>query len=197
MSTNNISDNNHHVSHEAQTNELYSFGFWLFILTDIILFATLFAAFIVLGSHILPDAFNMKLVLVETIALLTSSLTFGLAYIFASAKKTCLAVILSFITLFLGILFIYLEVSEFAELISEGKSWDYHAYYSAFFVLLGTHGLHVFIGICWLIIILIQVFLRGFDNIVFRKFTLLGLFWHFLDAVWIFVFSIVYLVGAI
>ena len=174
------------------------FGFWLFLLSDIILFAALFATYSVLsgstaGGPTGAELFDKKHVFVETLCLLTSSVTCGfgsLAVQRADARAMFLWMGATFV---LGITFLTLEGREFASMVAGGAGPSHSAFLSAFFILVGTHGLHVSLGLVWLVIMLLQVMTLGFQPMVGRRFFAFGLFWHALDIVWIGVFTIVYL----
>ncbi len=191
----NVDEHNNH--HQQHITEVATFGFWVYLMTDVILFGCLFATFLVLSSNVVPYKFDMSLVMKETLILLTSSFTFGLAMINMHNKRMASVLFYLSITFILGASFIYLELSEFRHLIHEGHSWSKNAYFSSFFTLVGTHGLHVSFGLLWIISVSIQIIMKGINEITIRKLTLLSLFWHFLDIVWIFVFSIVYLIGGL
>jgi cytochrome o ubiquinol oxidase subunit 3 len=183
------------------SNEKTIFGFWVYLMTDLLMFAALFATYAVLRSNTFGgpaqrDIFNGLLVLAETIILLTSSFTTGLGML-ALARQDKNKVVMWFGTTFiLGLSFLVLEISEFWHLIVEGNSFQRSAFLSSFFTLVGTHGLHIVFGLVWMIILLIRVNSRGLTPGNIRKLTSLSLFWHFLDIVWIFIFTIVYLLGA-
>lgn len=173
-------------------------GFWLYLMTDIILFASLFATYMILKPNIAdgPSAAELldpKYALVETIVLLTSSFTCGVAALALRFKKVRLSVVLLVLTALLGATFLALELSEFAELIHEGHTWQQSAFLSAFFTLVATHGLHITVGMIWAIVMTAYVAKRGATANAMRKMTLFSLFWHFLDIVWIFIFTVVYL----
>lgn len=173
-------------------------GFWLYLMTDIILFASLFATYMILKPNIAdgPSAAELldpKYALVETVVLLTSSFTCGVAALALRFKKVRLSVVLLVLTALLGAAFLALELSEFAELIHEGHTWQQSAFLSAFFTLVATHGLHITVGMIWAIVMTAYVAKRGSTANAMRKMTLFSLFWHFLDIVWIFIFTIVYL----
>lgn len=177
-------------------------GFWIYLMTDIILFASLFATYLVLrdGTYGGPsgkDIFDMPFVLAETIILLISSFVCGLVMLAMRQARKKLVLLGLGITFILGAAFLVLEISEFTMLASEGHSWQASAFLSAFFTLVGTHGAHITVGLLWILVIAWQVFRRGFTKGVMRRLTLFGLFWHFLDIVWIFIFTIVYLLGVI
>lgn len=188
--------------HHHDSDSIDVFGFWLYILTDCILFGCLFATFLVLNSPgypgpILKNYVNLRDVLVETFLLLVSNLTFCLAILNLYRDKLDKVQLWLGITFLLGASFIFLEVSEFIHLVHEGFRWDVSGAISAFFTLVGTHGLHVAFGLLWIIIMIIQLPLIKLNHVKRRRMTYLGLFWNFLDIVWIFVFTIVYLMGAI
>lgn len=175
-------------------------GFWFFLITDCILFATLFATYAVLhnntaGGPTAKELFEMPNIIVETFVLLTSSFTSGLAVLSMNRgdKKGLIGWLI--VTLVLGGVFVGMEVTEFANMISEGHKMSTSAFLSSFFTLVGTHGCHVTVGIFWMIAQIIQLSRRGITPVTRRKVNIISLYWHFLDAVWIFVFTIVYMMG--
>ncbi len=178
------------------------FGFWTYLMTDCVLFASIFAVYIVLHNNTYggPNAsqlFSLRYALTETLILLTSSFTCGLARLaaFKGAKNQVLA---WFVLVFLlGGCFVGLELKEFSRLVHEGNSWQRSAFLSAFFTLVGTHGLHISIGLLWLLILFWQLLTRGVTAYTFKRLTCFSMFWHFLDVVWIFIFTLVYLNGAL
>lgn len=175
-------------------------GFWLYLMTDCLLFATLFATYVVLqnataGGSSARDLFDPPIALAETLILLTSSFTCGLAILAIRQQKKKSMLIWLAITYILGVAFLSIELSEFAQFVSEGHSWRASAFLSGFFTLVGTHGLHIFVGLLWLLTLVFAWAKRGFTPKILRQFTLFGLFWHFLDVVWIFIFTVVYLMG--
>lgn len=175
-------------------------GFWLYLMTDCILFASLFATFAVLrhataGGPPGSQIFEMPLVMAETIILLTSSFTCGLALVALKARKITQMVVALASTYVLGAAFLTIEISEFAKLIGEGNGPAHSAFLSAFFTLVGTHGLHIFMGLLWLLVLVAMLMRRGITSKWVRQMTLFALFWHFLDLVWIFIFTVVYLMG--
>lgn len=188
-----------HHSHDSDSNDI--FGFWVYIMSDCILFATIFATYIVLlggtyGGPAAKELFSMKHVLIETLILLTSSFTYGLGTLAAYRNDRAKVIAYMIVTFLLGVAFVGLELNGFIHLIHEGNSWTRSAYLSAYFTLVGTHGLHVTIGLIWMAVLTVQISMRGIA-MPRKKIMCLGLFWHFLDIVWIFVFTIVYLMGAI
>ncbi|QQS19511.1 cytochrome o ubiquinol oxidase subunit III [Candidatus Saccharibacteria bacterium] len=178
------------------------FGFWVYLMTDCILFASLFATFIVLRGNTAggvggSDIFELPFVLAETLILLASSLASGLALL-AAHRRSRHGVFLWFgITGMLGLLFVSMEVYEFSKLVSDGHSWTNSAFLSSYFGLVGTHGLHISVGLIWLAAILLHLKQRTFNPRLLQRLTMFTMFWHFLDIVWIGIFTIVYLVGVI
>ncbi len=197
-------DTTHSVLSEEARHEdgKTMFGFWTYLMTDFVLFASLFAVFIVLRGNILHgfagnELFNMQVVLAETLILLTSSLTCGIFLLSARAGHVNGALAWMFATALLGVAFICIELTEFVGLIQEGNGPSSSGFFSAFFTLVGTHGLHVVAGLAWMIALMIRVAQCGLTRANMRKLMLLGMFWHFLDIIWIFIFTIVYLMGTI
>jgi len=177
-----------------------STGFWLYLMTDCILFASLFATFAVLrgalaGGPSGAELFQMPIVLAETLILLTSSFTCGLALITMRQRKKVESLLWLAVTFAFGGAFLFIEIQEFLMLIAEGNSWQRSAFLSAFFTLVGTHGLHITVGLVWLLVLLAVIIKKGFTAKTTRQLGLFALFWHFLDLVWIFIFTVVYLMG--
>lgn len=194
-----------HIDHAQLERETYSktiYGFWVYLMTDCILFATLFATYAVLHNNVAGGAsakelFSLPYALTETIVLLVSSFTSGLAVLAAHRRDKNWTMKWLTVTFALGVIFLVMELQEFSNLVEEGHSWKNSAFLSSFFTLVGTHGLHISSGLVWIIIMLAQIGTRGVTIAAIRRITCLGLFWHFLDVVWIFIFTIVYLMGAI
>lgn len=191
-----------HTHHDTD-QEIYDrtlFGFWLYIMTDCILFATLFATYAVLhngtfGGPSSKDIFSLPYVLVETMLLLTSSFTSGLAMLAAHQRDKTKVLIYFSATFLLGFSFLAMELHEFNHLVQEGYSWQRSAFLSSYFTLVGTHGLHVTFGLLWISVMLFHVATRGVTMPTLRRLFCLNMFWHFLDVIWIFIFTIVYLMG--
>jgi cytochrome o ubiquinol oxidase subunit 3 len=182
----------------AATRIVVGFGFWLFLLSDIVIFATLFAAYAVLADRTAGGPAGIQLfdrshVLIETACLLASSFTCGLCALASERRSRAGTYLWGAVTFLLGASFIALELSEFAGLVANGDGPTRSAFLSAFFTLVGTHGLHVSLGLCWLLIMMAQVATLGFRPMVMRRLLCFSLFWHALDIVWIGVFTIVYL----
>lgn len=190
------------AEHNAKEDSKAVLGFWVYLMTDCVLFASLFAVFAVLrhntfGGPSGKDIFNMNIVLIETLSLLTSSFTCGLAFLALNKNHKQKVLFWFTITFILGALFLFLELNEFHHLISIGDSWRRSGFLSSYFILVGTHGLHITIGLFWMLIVLLKVASRGLTRKSIRQLTMLSLFWHFLDIIWIFIFTIVYLMGVI
>jgi cytochrome o ubiquinol oxidase subunit 3 len=177
-------------------------GFWMYLMTDCILFATLFATYAVLhnstfGGPSSQDLFRLDTAFIETMILLCSSVTCGFAMLSSLKSKKNQVIAWLMISFLLGASFVAMELHEFRELIQEGNSWTRSAFLSSFFTLVGTHGLHVSIGLFWMIVVIGQLFFSGITIDTFRRLALFSLFWHFLDLIWIFIFTFVYLIGVI
>lgn len=183
-------------------NDSVRLGLWVYIMSDCVLFASLFATYAVLhtataGGPTGAMLFDRHFVLVETLLLLTSSFTCGLALVAARAKSRTGTWVALIATFALGLAFLGMELHEFSALIADGHSWRASAFLSSFFTLVGTHGLHVLLGLLWLLTLLAQLAIRGVTPQTERRITYFSLFWHFLDIVWICVFSLVYLLGSL
>lgn len=191
--TQSVAQDHHHNSDATDI-----FGFWLYIMSDCILFATIFATYFVLhnsvfGGPTIKELTKIPFIFIETMVLLTSSFTCGLA-ILASYKNQLKTVITWLIvTLALGLTFVVMEVSEFYQLYLEGHTWQSSAALSSFFTLVGTHGLHVSFGLLWMLVLIFQISKFGLTDFMNKRLTYFSLFWAFLDVVWIFVYTIVYL----
>lgn len=177
-----------------------TFGFWIYLMTDMVLFAALFVAFAVMshsyaGGPSGKDLFNLPGVFAETLFLLFSSATCGLAMLsMHNGRKNQVLAALA-ITFMLGVGFISMEVKEFLSMILDGNGPWRSGFLSAFFTLVGAHGAHVTIGLIWMLVMMLQVFIKGLTIPVQSRLLCLSLFWHFLDIVWIGVFTVVYLMG--
>lgn len=178
------------------------FGFWIYLMTDCILFATFFATYAVLhhntfGGPTAKELFSLPYALIETLILLTSSFTCGLALLAANRQNKNQTMVWFGVTFILGLAFLAMELKEFSHLVHEGNSWQRSGFLSAYFTLVSTHGLHITFGLLWIIVMMIHVIWRGLTINTLRRLTCLSMFWHFLDIVWIFIFTIVYLMGAL
>lgn len=176
------------------------FGFWVYIMTDCVLFASLFATYAVLhrntnGGPPSDVLFNLNYALSETLILLTSSFTCGMAVLAAQRKNKQQVIFWFALTMILGLSFLGLELHEFRDFVLQGNSWRRSGFLTSFFTLVGTHGLHITSGLIWMGVMLWQISRKGLTRFTVRRLTLLSMFWHFLDVVWIFIFTIVYLQG--
>lgn len=177
-------------------------GFWIYLMTDLIVFAVLFAAYLVLKNNTFggPSAyqlFSMPNVVAETLILLTSSFTCSLATYFTLGQKKHLTIFWFAATFVLGCIFLYLELSEFSLFFHSGATPQRSAFLSSFFTLVGTHGFHIFIGLIWILVTIFTIGFRGLSQSNVSKIFRLAYFWHFLDVIWIFIFTIVYAMGHI
>jgi cytochrome aa3-600 menaquinol oxidase subunit 3 len=190
------------LEYQSVIGRLNIFGFWIFLGAEMALFATIFATFFVLDGHTgggpLPsELFDLKNTLIMTLLLLTSSFTSGLAINEMRRKNVKSMIVWIVITLLFGLGFLYMEITEFIHLVHEGATLGTNAFWSSFYFLTGTHGLHVSLGIGWIILIVLQVIKRGLTPDTAKKVFISSLYWHFLDFVWIFVFTGVYLLGLV
>ncbi len=184
-----------------ETNKT-SLGFWIYLMTDCVLFASLFATYAVLRNNTAggpsgAELFDLNYVLIETLLLLTSSFTAGLAMLALKNKQQAKVLLWLVVTFAFGLAFLLMEVYEFSVLYHEGHSWQTSGFLSAYFTLVGTHGLHILIGLLWISVLAAQIMRVGLNASTAKRLTLFSLFWHFLDIVWIFIFTFVYLGGRI
>ncbi len=188
------------IEYTHEDDALRIFGFWVFIATDMVLFASLFATYAVLYRHVGHgpgplQIFDVTGFATETFILLTSSFTCGLSTYSMHRGQKGWMMAWMVVTILLGISFISFELSEFITDVAQGATLQTSAFLSAFFTLVGTHGAHVSLGIVWMTLILIQLAIRDLTPTTARKAFVVSLYWHFLDIVWIFIFTIVYLLG--
>ena len=192
-----------HITEHKMKSETV-FGFWVYIMTDCMIFASLFATFAVLrnayaGGPTGQQVFDLKTTFIQTMALLTSSTTCGFAMLAVHRGKVNHVAFWFILTFLLGASFVGLEISEFIDLMHRGAGPDRSAYLSAFFTLVGTHGVHVSCGLAWMAVLLFQMKImgKGLSPRMVNRFLALSLFWHFLDIIWIFLFTFVYLNGVL
>lgn len=189
-----------HAHHDHSGMNAY--GFWIYLMSDLVIFSVMFATFVVLGKNYAggpgpKDLFNLPFVFVETMLLLVSSVTYGFAMIALQNNNKKVVITNLVVTFLLGAGFIGMELFEFYEMIIHGHGPDKSGFLSAFFTLVGTHGTHVLFGLIWMALLIIQLTKRGMTDGVRNRLTLLSLFWHFLDIVWVGVFTVVYLLGMV
>lgn len=193
-----IAHDNHH------DEEVYSktiFGFWIYLLTDFMLFATIFAAYLVVdkgfyGAATGKELFCLPYTLIQTFVLLLSSFVVGLASVCMQRQHKAATVFLFILTFLLGIVFMGMEQMEFHRFIASGNSWTKSAFLSGYFTVVGTHGIHMLFALLWVIVLLPPLIRHGFTATNTRRLTCLKMFWQFLNVVWIFIFTVVYLKGA-
>jgi cytochrome o ubiquinol oxidase subunit 3 len=184
----------------ASKRIVVAYGFWIFLLSDIIMFSAFFAAYAVLSGETAGgpsgrDLFDLRNVALETALLLLSSFTCGLAILGARAHNNALYYGGMAATFLLGAGFLFLELREFSGLLAQGAGPTRSAFLSAFFALVGCHGLHVTLGLLWLLTMVAQVMAKGYRADILRRVACFGLFWHTLDIIWVAVFTVVYLMG--
>jgi cytochrome o ubiquinol oxidase subunit 3 len=177
-----------------------AYGFWIFLLSDIVMFSALFAAYAVLmrataGGPTGAELFNQGSVAIETACLLASSFTCGLMSLAVGSRRRVATYFFAAVTFVLGAVFLALEIREFAGMIATGATPQRSAFLSAFFTLVGCHGLHVAAGLIWLAVMMAQVEIKGFRATVERRLLCFALFWHALDIIWVWLFTVVYLMG--
>ncbi|MCA1061275.1 cytochrome aa3 quinol oxidase subunit III [Rossellomorea aquimaris] len=195
-------DPNAPLEYQSDIGKLNIFGFWVFLGAEIALFATIFATFFALktgtmGGPLPSEVFDMKNTIIMTLLLLISSFTSGLSINELRKRNVKSMMVWLIITLLFGLGFLYMEITEFVHLIHEGAAMTTNSFWSSFYLLTGTHGLHVSVGILWIILVMLQVKKRGLNPDTAKKLFVSSLYWHFLDFVWIFVFTSVYLLGMV
>ncbi|QCI22902.1 cytochrome o ubiquinol oxidase subunit III [Buchnera aphidicola] len=185
---------------KAEANKL--FGLWIYLMSDCIIFAVLFAVYAIVSSNvsinlISNEIFNLSSVLLETFILLLSSLSCGFIVIAMNQKHKKMICLYLMITFCLGFIFLFMEINEFYELIMKGFGPDRNAFFSIFFTLIATHGVHIFFGLILILSIIYQIKKLGLTYPIRTRILCLSIFWHFLDIIWICIFTFVYLNGAI
>jgi cytochrome o ubiquinol oxidase subunit III len=186
------------ISHEKY--EERAFGFWIYLMSDAIIFALLFATYMVMLGHTAggptgKELFSLERAAGETALLLMSSASFGFAAVSLANAEKSRSLLWLLVTVALGAGFLLLEFGEFRGMIAQGAGPDRSGFLSAFFTLVGTHGLHVSIGVLWILVMIGQILVKGLTMPVVSRLARLGLFWHFLDIIWVAIFSVVYLPG--
>ena len=177
-----------------------AYGFWIFLLSDIVMFSALFAAYAVLvrataGGPSGADLFNQTSAAIETACLLASSYVCGLMSLAVGSRRRAGIYFFAVVTFVLGAAFLALEIREFVGMIAIGATPQRSAFLSAFFTLVGCHGLHVTAGLIWLAVMMAQIAIKGFRANVERRLLCFALFWHALDIIWVWLFTVVYLMG--
>ena len=191
-----------HGSGHLKHVEMTALGFWIYLMSDLVIFSILFTTFVVLGPNHAggpgpKELFSLPFLFVETMLLLVSSVTYGLGMVAMQESQSKQVIKMLGITFLLGAGFLIMEVSEFYAMIMDGHSPQISGFLSAFFTLVGTHGAHVSFGLLWMLIMMYQIKTKGLSLNVRSRLMLLSLFWHFLDIVWVGVFTVVYLAGVV
>ena len=186
----------------APKRTIVGYGFWIFLLSDIVMFSALFASYAVLakaaaGGPTAAQLFSQKNVAMETAFLLLSSYTCGLMSLAVYSRHYFGTFLGALITFLLGAAFLDLELHEFYGMIATGATPQRSAFLSAFFALVGCHGLHVTVGLIWLVLMMVQLAMWGFRSVVERRMLCFALFWHALDIIWVMIFTVVYLMGVL
>ena len=187
----------------AAKRVVVGYGFWIFLLSDIVMFSAFFAAYAVLahataGGPTGMQLFSQRSVAIETACLLASSYTCGLMQLAVTSRRYSVTYLMAFLTFVLGAAFLALELHEFAGMIASGAGPQRSAFLSAFFTLVCCHGLHVTVGLIWLVVMMAQVGIKSlYDPTVERRLLCFSLFWHALDIVWVWLFTVVYLMGGL
>jgi len=192
-----------HEEYPDTHHDTYSktiFGFWLYLLTDFILFGTIFAAYAVLSTHTFggpsaKDLFSRSFALLQALIMLAASFTSGLGGAYCHREDKNKTLLYFFITFLLGAAFLWLQMGEFHRVLSLGHSWKDSAFLSVYFSLLGTFSIHVILGLLWIPLLLFPFWRQGVNSVTLRRITCLRIFWQFLNVVWVFIFTIVYLMG--
>ena len=190
----------HELSELAQKRVIVGYGFWIFLLSDIVMFSAFFATYAVLvnetaGGPSGRDVFHLDIVAFETVFLLLSSFACGVAAIGARAGRDGMYYVAMAATAVLGAGFLFLEIREFVGMIAIGAGPQRSAFLSAFFALVGCHGVHVTLGLMWLLTMMAQVFAKGYRADILRRVLCFALFWHTLDIIWVGIFTVVYLMA--
>jgi len=191
----------HGAGGPASKRVIVAYGFWIFLLSDIVMFSAFFASYAVLagntnGGPTGRQIFDLHNVVVETVCLLLSSFSCGMAAVASGARNKAAFYLCMVVTFVLGAAFLTLEVREFASLVRAGDGPGRSAFLSAFFALVGCHGAHISVGLLWLLTMIAQVFAKGFRADMLRRILCFNLFWHALDIIWVAIFTVVYLFGA-
>lgn len=194
--------NTHVPDPHQDTFSMRTLGFWTYLMTDCLIFATLFITYAILhretfGGPSSKEIFDLPTAFAETMILLFSSVACGFGVLSSLKKESKKVIAWLVVTFILGASFVTTELTEFTHLVHEGNSWQRSAFLSSYFTLVGTHGLHVSFGLLWMIVVMAQVAFLGITTDTFRRLVIFSLFWHFLDVVWIFIFTFVYLLGVI
>lgn len=194
-----------HEAYPDSHHDIYSktvFGFWLYLLTDFMLFATIFAAYAVLrdntfGGPTPRELFDLEYTTIQTFILLVSTFTISIGGVYAHRKNRGGTIFFYLLSFLLGLVFLGMEGHELTHIVAAGSGWDQNAFASAFFSLIGIFLLHIVFGLLWIILLVIPVFGKEVSDTSVRRLTCLKMFWQFLNVVWVFIYTIVYLLGIV
>jgi cytochrome o ubiquinol oxidase subunit III len=191
-----------HAHHSNQVASKVTFGFWVYIMTDAIMFATLFAVYAVLhnntfGGPGIREVASLSHMLFQTLVLIVGAFTFGLSFVSFHRAQKGFVLFWLVVTFILGLIFLGIEVNDCSSLLAKGYSWQNSAFLSSYFTLLGVHALHVMVALLWLVMLFFQLFCQGLSVVMKTRFSCFGLFWNFLNLMWIIAFTIVFLMGAV
>lgn len=188
------------INAKVEEDDVRIFGFWIYLMTDLVIFSVLFSVFIVMrdstfGGPSGKELFSLPSAFAETMLLLVSSFTCSLATLAVHRMQRRLAIFWFLITFVLGVSFLFIEISEFAQFIHQGATPQRSGFLSSFFTLVGTHGFHISIGLLWMVVAMLRMCFRELSSLDISRVFRLAFFWHFLDIVWVFIFTIVYGMG--
>ena len=188
--------------HEAAVAAKVTFGFWVYVMTDAIMFAAMLATYAVLkngtyGGPGIQQVAHLPHILIQTLILTLSAFTFGLGFIAFLKSKACQLRFWLVITFILGVVFLSIEIGDLTSLVKQGYSWQTSAFLSSYFTVLGLHALHIMVALLWMLVLLVQFSCKGFSTVMKTRFTCLGLFWNFLNLMWLIIFTVVFLIGAV
>jgi cytochrome o ubiquinol oxidase subunit 3 len=191
-----------HFSHTDQIASKVTFGFWIYVMTDAIMFATLFAVYAVLHNNIyggpgIKDVASLPHMLMQTIVLIVGAFTYGLSFVGFYKGKISRVFFWLAVTFLLGLLFLGIEINDCTDLMAKGYSWKNSAFLSSYFTLLAVHALHVLVALLWMFVLFFQLANQRLTVVMRTRFICLGLFWNFLNLMWITAFTIVFLMGAV
>ncbi|RNC77817.1 cytochrome c oxidase subunit 3 [Piscirickettsia salmonis] len=190
----------HHEEHHHDDGSKSLFGFWTFILSDCVMFAALFACYIVLkdqtyGNIGIAQIASPGYVFLTTLFLLACSFTYGIGSAAAQAGSRCRVLLWLVVTAILGVIFVFMTLHEFAVLLHNHHTWQQSAFLSAFFSLVGIHMIHVAVAVLWALVLVVQFLMQGMTTVMKTRLACMGMFFHFLNLVWVFIFIVVYMMG--
>ncbi len=196
--------NEHHTPHhhEEKVASKVTFGFWVYLMTDAILFAGMFATYAVLhnntyGGPGIAQVATLDHILIQTLILIVSTFTYGLSFIALHRGRNSQLVLWLLVTFLLGLAFVGIEIKDCTSIVQSGYTWQTSAFLSAYFMILSIHAIHITVGLVWMVILLIQLSMQDMTTMMKTRFTCLSLFWNFITLMWLIIFSLIFLMGAI